>query len=121
MKCSVCGCYLTGRQKLFCSLKCKNRAHQDYTRQRDRGRSRKLEILLERGGCGICGYDKNLAGLIFHHRGRKQFKLDIRRLANASDKTIGRELAQCQLICLVCHAEIHHPELSTKSMTKKIK
>ena len=62
---------------MYCSIKCKNKAHQSYDTQKERGIKRKLQLVKKFGGrCSICGYNKNLAGLTFHHTSEKKFKLD---------------------------------------------
>lgn len=83
--CKICGKTLTGRQRRFCSLYCKNRYHQGYPGQRARGVKRKLQLVKMLGGkCSHYGYDKNLAALTFHHTGEKNHELDARNLSNRS-------------------------------------
>lgn len=116
MKCN-CGTVLTGRQRMFCSVKCKYKAHGNntYAHQKIRGNSRKLEIIKNLGGkCSICGYRKNVAALSLHHRdpSTKSFGLDSRALSNRTMSVILDELSKCDLVCMNCHAEIHHPDLT---------
>lgn len=113
--CEYCENSLTGRQKRFCSSKCKNTFHnattQAYEKQRDRGRKRRMQAINELGGkCVECGYNRNAAALSFHHLGDKEFSLDTRRFANCSWKKLREELAKCILLCANCHMEIHHPQ-----------
>ncbi len=112
--CIVCDGPLKGRQTRFCSSTCKNRHHQSYDAQKRRGIARKLELIKVTGDrCTICGYDKNLAALTFHHTGldKKDFKLDMRSMSNRSLETVLVELEKCILICQNCHAELHYPHL----------
>jgi predicted nucleic acid-binding Zn ribbon protein/exonuclease VII small subunit len=112
--CIVCGTSLKGRQTHFCSSTCKNRYHQSYDAQKRRGIARKLELVKVTGGrCAICGYDKNLAALTFHHTDldKKDFKLDMRSMSNRSLETVLTELEKCILLCQNCHAELHYPHL----------
>lgn len=98
---------------MFCSSSCKNKTHQSYKAQQDRGLQRKLQIVNEFGGkCSICGYKKNLSALTFHHQdpSKKEFKLDIRSLSNRKFSAISDELKKCILLCHNCHSEIHHPQ-----------
>lgn len=98
---------------MFCSSNCKNKTHQSYKAQQDRGLQRKLQIVNEFGGkCSICGYKKNLSALAFHHQdpSKKDFKLDIRSLSNRKFSAIQNELQKCILICHNCHSELHHPQ-----------
>lgn len=110
--CKICGNQLKGKQTLYCSITCKNSAHQSYPSQKKRGLSRKLTFVKDLGGeCSICGYNKNLAGLAFHHLGGKEFKLDVRSLSNRKMESILLELSKCKLLCHNCHAEVHNPSL----------
>ena len=61
----------------------------------------------------MCGYKKNYAGLIFHHKNPedKDFGLDSRKCANSSLEKLLKELEKCILLCHNCHMETHHPDL----------
>lgn len=113
--CTVCSTPLSGLQKKFCSRKCLNKCHEQhsYEAQQRRGKKRKVQLIKDKGGkCEICGYNKCLAGLVFHHTDPtlKKFQLDIRSLSNRSWKLIEEEAKICMLLCHNCHIEIHHPE-----------
>jgi predicted nucleic acid-binding Zn ribbon protein len=113
--CVVCGRKLSGRQTRFCSPSCKNKILQSYEAQQKRGLARKLEIVRAAGGhCAICGYNKNLAALVFHHTDAeaKDFKLDMRSLSNRKLAPILDEISKCILLCANCHAELHNPHLN---------
>jgi hypothetical protein len=116
LSCVVCGEYLRGKQRVFCSRYCKNRHtnyhHQSYGQQLARGRIRKIKLVLKLGGrCMICGYARNLAALEFHHRepDSKIFQLDARTLANRHWRDVEMEAEKCLLLCSNCHAEHHNP------------
>lgn len=110
--CAVCNKILSGKQTLFCSVKCKNTQHQSYPAQKKRGLNRKLYFIRELGGkCSICGYAKNISALAFHHIHGKEFQLDVRALSNRKIEPILEEVAKCKLLCNNCHAEIHNPNL----------
>ena len=90
-KCSTCNIKLIGRQKKFCSTKCKNantnNKHQNYIAQQRRGYERKFKLLEMKGGCcEICKYSKNSSALCFHHLNPKikSFQIDIRHCSNIS-------------------------------------
>ena len=115
-KCIICAAPLTGRQRRFCSRRCKNNdtnlRHQSYEAQKARGIRRKLQLLEANGArCSICGYDRNIAALSWHHTEsrRKLFSLDMRSLSNRSDAEIRSEVAKCIVLCVNCHAETHFP------------
>lgn len=115
--CIVCGNLLAGRQRKYCSRKCKNadtnHRHQSYVAQSARGLRRK-QVLLARFGnrCCRCGYDRNSAALTWHHVDPrlKCFDLDLRSLSNRSNAAIEHEIAKCVLLCANCHAEEHFPQ-----------
>jgi hypothetical protein len=70
---------------------------------------RKAELVAIKGNkCQICGYNKCLRALTFHHRDptQKSFALDIRILASKSWETLISEIEKCDLLCANCHSEI---------------
>ncbi len=73
-------------------------------------RRRKVKrILVEEAGgrCMLCGYDRCIAALEFHHRepSQKSFGLSRRGITRAIDK-VRAEAAKCVLLCSNCHAEV---------------
>lgn len=117
MKCQNCNNQLIGKQIKFCSAKCKNHTNntknQKYDLQRDRGKSRKLELIKLKGNkCEKCGYNKNYAALVFHHidPNTKSFDLDLRKCSNSKWENILLEVAKCELLCANCHSETHFPD-----------
>jgi hypothetical protein len=124
--CLFCSQDLTGKKMKFCSSKCKtdwNYANgteenpNTLQRQKRVSKERKLALIeMMGGGCSICGYNKNLAALSFHHRSpeNKTFNLDSRKLSNTRMESILEEVKKCDLVCCNCHAEIHNPDLTLK-------
>lgn len=95
----------------------------NYTYQTYRAIKRKTHLINLRGGkCEICGYNKNLAVLEFHHieRGTKESQLDQRTLSNSSMEFIMSEFDKCQVLCANCHRETHYPDLDVEKVSKKI-
>lgn len=74
-----------------------------------RRRRKVKEILVaEAGGaCRICGYDRYLGALEFHHRepSEKRLSLGMGGLTLAIE-TLRDEAAKCVLLCSNCHAEV---------------
>jgi len=73
-------------------------------------RRRKVKAILveEAGGrCVLCGYDRHLAALHFHHLdpGRKSFNLGVRGITRSLER-LRTEAAKCVLLCANCHAEV---------------
>jgi hypothetical protein len=115
--CVICERKLKGRQKKYCSRKCKNsfinNKLQCYEAQQGRGRHRKLKLIAMKGSaCEICGYNRNYAALELHHTSReeKSFQLDLRSLSNRKWEKVLEEAKKCRLLCSNCHAEEHNPE-----------
>lgn len=115
--CIICGKELNGLQQKFCSANCKAKDHYRHhksntsLRQFLRSAERKLELIEYKGGkCEICGYNKNLAVLNFHHidSNKKSFNIDGRLLANKKMEDLIDESDKCMLLCANCHQELHH-------------
>jgi transposase len=73
-------------------------------------RRRRLKAILvgEAGGrCSICGYDRYVGALQFHHRdsAEKRFGVGERGLTR-SLADVRAEVAKCILLCANCHAEV---------------
>lgn len=68
----------------------------------------KLQAVKILGGkCSICGYDKCIDALEFHHENpdKKEFKLGSGN--TISWKEYKKEALKCILVCSNCHKEIH--------------
>ena len=74
-----------------------------------RRRRRVKEILVHDAGgaCSICGYDRHIGALQFHHRNgdAKEFGLSARGLTR-SLAAVRAEAAKCVLLCANCHSEV---------------
>ena len=71
-------------------------------------RSMKIQAVKLLGGkCFICGYDKCIDALEFHHENpeEKEFKLGSGN--TMSWKEFKSEALKCKLVCSNCHKEIH--------------
>ncbi|OGE65884.1 hypothetical protein A3H85_02420 [Candidatus Daviesbacteria bacterium RIFCSPLOWO2_02_FULL_40_8] len=73
-----------------------------------RRRLKNLMINYKGGKCQVCGYDRCLGALSFHHIDpeQKSFKLSMDELYR-SWKVIIKELDKCHLLCANCHQEVH--------------
>jgi transposase-like protein len=73
-------------------------------------RRRKLKaILVEEagGGCSVCGYDRYVGALQFHHRNGETKAFDVAsRGLTRSLEAVREEAAKCVLLCANCHAEV---------------
>ena len=95
-----------------------------YQNQKLRGLKRKYEIIEARGGkCELCGYNKNLSALDFHHKNpdEKEFSLDMKQLASRSLEKLESELNKCIILCANCHREMHNQDLDMSNIPLLVK
>ena len=88
--------------------------------QSKRRTSRKITLINMFGGkCSICGYNKCIAALQFHHidPSTKKHQLSMRQTGQMSWDDILEEAKKCQLLCANCHAELHYAKGSTGTRT----
>jgi transposase len=85
-----------------------------------RHRQKVKEILVREAGgaCAMCGYDRHIGALAFHHVDRvdKRFGLSHMGLARSLERA-RREAAKCVLLCANCHAEI---EAGVQALTFRV-
>lgn len=69
-------------------------------------------MVQERGGkCSICGYNRCIAALEFHHTDKSRKSPSFTYIRGWSLENIRKELEECILVCSNCHREIEHPNL----------
>lgn len=101
--CKVCGDTLSGKQKSFCSEKCKNGYFQDYNQIKLRAKKRKNYLLSKHGNkCQICGFN-NADALSFYQDG-KSLGIEINELANCKEENLFEKTKNCQILCRNCVA-----------------
>lgn len=113
--CRVCGKLIAGN-KNFCSNDCREIIYTKNRLERAkksgsyviswRQRTKLRAIAYKGGCCQICGYDKSVRALQFHHlnSGEKDFNIS---KVTKSWQTVKSELDKCILLCSNCHAEVH--------------
>ena len=76
---------------------------------KNRRSSLKEESINKMGGkCSICGYNKCLHALQFHHIDPSKKKFNISsNIGRYSLQSIKKELQNCIVVCANCHFEIH--------------
>lgn len=57
-------------------------------------------------GCAVCGYNKCVSALDFHHNGDKKFNIS----RTMSIEKMKIEIEGCTLLCRNCHSELHERE-----------
>lgn len=114
-KCRWHSCQKTNTQGCgsFCSAQCKNKFYVD----RRRKELKKKAVTLKGGKCALCGYDRCVAALDFHHLFDKDFGIS-KNGHTMSWAKMEAELRKCILLCCRCHAEVHsglHLSLTTQA------
>ena len=72
-------------------------------------RNVKIKLVEEFGGkCKICGYNKYVGNLTFHHKDptKKDFQISQKGKTSSIEK-IRLEAMKCELLCHNCHGEVH--------------
>lgn len=69
---------------------------------------RQMSLDYKGGKCQICGYNKCIRALDFHHRDpeKKDFGLSAKGYTRSWD-SVKTELDKCVLLCSNCHREVH--------------
>ena len=92
--------YSTKRPRWYC----KRCVAENVTRRHQKVR----RILVEEVGgcCAICGYNRALVNLHFHHVDPKQKSFSVNSGVGKAIATLRAEAAKCVLVCANCHGEI---------------
>jgi len=108
--CIVCARPLSGKQRSFCSVSCKNGYYLNYDALKARATKRKSELIQERGGsCNRCGYGSSLDALSFYDVEGETLGIDTNILANSSATTLKKKLVGAKVLCRNCYEEIQNP------------
>ena len=96
----LCG---LGRHRRLRCLKCRS----DAVKKR-RAKLKELAVDHMGGSCQVCGYNKCITALEFHHLDpeHKEFGIAANGNTNSLEK-IKKELEKCILLCANCHRELH--------------
>lgn len=94
----------SGRKNQFMS-ECKDCFNQS---THERQKKNKLKYVKYKGGsCQICGYDKCIEALDFHHLDPSIKEMSLSSGRGYSFERAKAELDKCILVCSNCHREIH--------------
>ena len=105
-KCTICNdtdkSHFTVGRFTQCK-KCRRREQNNTTRKY------KTTLVQYKGGkCEICGYDKCIAALDFHHLDPSQKDTNWIHMRRWNPERVKKEVDKCQLVCRNCHSEIHY-------------
>jgi hypothetical protein len=74
----------------------------------DRQQRLKQQCVEYKGGrCEICGYNRYIGALEFHHLDPEQKDFSISHTRLTTFEKVKSELDKCRLVCANCHREIH--------------
>jgi 5-methylcytosine-specific restriction endonuclease McrA len=70
---------------------------------------KKRAVEFKGGKCVLCGYNKYIGALEFHHKKdtNKNFGISMQGYSRSWDK-IKEEIEKCMLVCSNCHRELHY-------------
>lgn len=79
--------------------------------QKRRDKIKLMAVEYKGGKCEICGYDKCVDALEFHHLNpeEKDFGISANGYTRSFDE-VKHELDKCIMVCANCHRELHHQE-----------
>lgn len=88
----------------------------------NRRRELKSKLVEYKGGkCEICGYDKCIDALEFHHINPEEKKFQISCGVVKNIDVMKKEADKCILVCSNCHQEIHHRIREEEELKRIIK
>lgn len=61
-------------------------------------------------GCQLCGYNKCLSAIEFHHIGNDKL-FELSKCSARSFDTIKKEISKCVVVCANCHRELHASDI----------
>jgi hypothetical protein len=105
----ICTCEQCGRRYAYDFRKghTKRKCNSCRNGRRSDRRALKQRMVDYKGGrCEICGYDRCLRALDFHHRDPATKRFTIAHGHNRSWESLRLELDKCLLVCSNCHLEI---------------
>lgn len=84
-----------------------------YLRKKRRRHDIKRELISLKGGeCEMCGYNKCISALEFHHKGKNKDGHLTTIIKNSSKQKALKEVEKCILLCANCHRELHSKGVS---------
>lgn len=94
--------FVNSEQKYRC-IKCRSEAVQ-----KRRDKTKQILIDYKGGKCEICGYNKCISALEFHHLNPQEKDFGIASKGYTRSIEINKkEVDKCILVCSNCHREIH--------------
>jgi hypothetical protein len=100
----------------------KKKSKESRKRQRNSVKYRNELLISEykKDGCCLCGYNKCLEALDFHHVGDNKTHAISALKDKGSMRQITSEISKCIVICANCHREIHANRINADHKTQLI-
>ena len=90
------------------SWECKTCNYQRKTEHTYKIRMALLSSVGKKAKCELCGYDKYIAALDFHHVDQSTKELEFSRIQSIKFTQVQLdEMKKCQVLCVNCHREVH--------------
>lgn len=106
--CTICGDIDTAHFFIGRFTQCKKCRRRE---QNNTTRKYKLTLVGYKGGkCELCGYNKCIASLDFHHKDPSQKDPKWTNMRRWNPERVKKEVDKCQLVCRNCHGEIHYKQ-----------
>ncbi|MCK5610090.1 hypothetical protein KAR91_49915 [Candidatus Pacearchaeota archaeon] len=87
-------------------------------RARKRRRNKIAALEYKRGKCQLCGYDKCVKALEFHHVQPEHKRFTISQGLEKHWPSLKKEIDKCLLVCKNCHTEAHSALISQEYMER---
>jgi predicted HNH restriction endonuclease len=86
--------------------------------QKRREKVRLMAVSYKGGRCQVCGYERCIEALEFHHLdpSQKDFGISYKGYTRSWEK-VKEEIAKCILLCANCHREAHAGKLQLPQVT----
>jgi hypothetical protein len=120
----ACRCLLCGRTYLYDYRKghTKRKCNSCRSNGRVDRSSLKREMVEFLGGrCEVCGYDRCLRSLCFHHIDERAKRFGFAGGHNRSRRSLWHELDKCVLLCLNCHGEVHAQLIEIETLVARFR
>lgn len=98
--CKTCGkVFHQAGRNLECTT-CRNKINRD--------KNKTLALQYKGGKCSLCGYNKCIKALEFHHLDPTKKEISLSASWGNNFEKIKLELDKCVLLCANCHREVHN-------------
>ena len=101
---------ILGCSKSSVSYHCSEKVRQTYRDYRNKNRKKTIKDLKQNAGgkCQVCGYDRCITSLVFHHKNPLEKIGSVGEMIYTHGKRyVIEEAKKCILLCANCHGEVH--------------